>query len=135
MTHKLENSRMKTHRLIAFGCLAAMLLGPADISGQTSIEQHLTTCSEQRDRAGGLERQSFCEARPFDYSAGDPIWIEQLPRMGSIRLLGSHDEHSRIVAIVSGRAPTEEQARDLARQVQIIRVDDLFRVSGPDAGG
>lgn len=119
--------------LLVMGCGIALLAAPTGASAQVGIDERLAACAADRDRAGGMDRLNWCEARPFDYAHGDAVRIEHPRHQGSVEVEGT--ERSRVVAIVSARAPTEEEARDLARRVEISRAQDGFRVTGPPAEG
>lgn len=125
---------MSGKRVLLSASVMAILVLPAQVAGQDTIQERLAACSEMQDRAGGHERQSYCEARPFDLS-DNPVRVENISPGGTVHVVESRSSRSRIVAIVSARAPTAAEAEELAGLVEVSRHGDTFRVNGPPAEG
>ncbi len=77
------------------------------------------------------DRGWFCEEREVAVTGSmDPVRVDARPN-GAITVEGWDRNSMRVVARVSARADSDDEARDLARQVEVTATDGTVRSRGP----
>lgn len=117
--------------LSAAAALLALLAGLPAHAQRTDAEW-LENCRENNERWNG-SRAHFCEVRPSTLRAGGPLSVDG-GQNGGASVRGWDGSDVRVSARVQTHAPTEREAREIARQVTVRTDGGSLRATGPEHG-
>jgi DUF4097 and DUF4098 domain-containing protein YvlB len=111
--------------------LAALALIPAGLSAQrTSDDDWLRDCREPESRSS---RAVFCDVRVERVAAGRTLRIDA-GQNGGIRVVGSNRSDVEVHARIQVRAETENDAQDIAKDVELRLEPGSISSRGPSTG-
>ena len=84
-----------------------------------------------RDQGWGDDRQGFCEIREYTVPAAGAVLAVDARPNGGIQVDGSPRGDILVQAKVVGTAKTQEAARAIAAQVQVVATADRITAEGP----
>ena len=123
---------MSLTRLTSIAVLTVLAVGPARAERPFVPEQSQTSQSDwcrDGDRYGRYER--FCEVRPVTIAA--PATLDVETSNGSIAVTGSSRPDVSIEARVEAQGDTANEAKSLAKSVQILTDGGRVRAEGPNS--
>ncbi|MET0398709.1 MAG: DUF4097 family beta strand repeat-containing protein [Longimicrobiaceae bacterium] len=112
----------------AAALLAVLAAFPAH--AQRTDAEWLENCRESGGRWNG-SREQFCEVRPSTLRAGGALAVDG-GQNGGASVRGWDGTDIRVSARIQAHARTEQEARDIARQVTIRTDGGSIRATGPE---
>jgi len=112
---------------------AALLLAGthAPAAAQRTDAEWLENCRERRWSRDGDRRVTHCEARPYQMSAQGRSLVVDGGQNGAVAVRGWDGSDVRVSARIQVQARTDEQAREIARQVRVRAADGRVSAEGP----
>ncbi len=122
---------MRITRLMPIAVLTVLAVGPARAEKTFVLEQSQAPQSDWcRDSDTGNDRyEHFCEVRPVTIAAPSTLDVET--SNGSIAVAGSSRRDVSIEARVVAQGDTMDEAKSLAKSVQILTDGGRVRADGP----
>ncbi len=124
---------MRITRLTPIAVLTVLAVGPARAERPFVPEQSQTSqsdwCRDAGDRNSRYEH--FCEVRPVTIAA--PATLDVETANGSIAVTGSSRHDVSIEARVEAQGDTADEAKSLAKSVQILTDGGRVRAEGPSS--
>lgn len=116
-------------RAIALAAGAAALFASSALA-QTSDAEWLRRC----DRDGQDDRENFCEVRVSGFRPGRGVIAIEPGTNGGVSIVGWDGDSVSVHARIRSSAPDFDDARSLARDVEISRRGNTVTADGPETG-
>ncbi|HEX2091197.1 MAG TPA: DUF4097 family beta strand repeat-containing protein [Longimicrobiaceae bacterium] len=128
--------RLRARSLPAPAVLAAALLAlaaspPSPAAAQRDDAEWLERCREQRGSRWGQDRARFCEVRTERLRPTGSLVVDG-GENGGASVRGWDGNEIRVSARIQTHAPTEAEARELARQIRVSTSGGNIRATGPE---
>jgi len=130
----MQMSVKRTQLVVTFA-VVFLTLAPVRAERSFAREQSQPSaddwCRDGRD--GGSRAEQYCEVRPVTIAAPSTLDVET--SNGSIAVTGSSRNDVMIEARVVTRGDTQDEAKSLAKSVQILTDGGRVRADGPSSSG
>ncbi|MEZ5316172.1 MAG: DUF4097 family beta strand repeat-containing protein [Vicinamibacterales bacterium] len=118
----------------AFPVMFALTVSAAALVTAAGQSPRTLSNDDWCDEGGGGRQERFCEVREFTVAKPSRLEVTDSPN-GSIRVSGTNRSDVLVRARVSARADSMDEARDLARDVEVTIDNGRVRTNGPRTSG
>jgi hypothetical protein len=124
------NGSIRTTLSTAAALLAVLAALPTH--AQRTDAEWLENCRENSGRWNG-NRAQFCEVRPSTLRSGGALAVDG-GQNGGASVRGWDGSEIRVSARIQAQASSEEEAREIARQITVRTEGGSIRATGPEQG-
>lgn len=121
-----------TRTILSTAAALVAMLAALPAHAQRSDAEWLENCRENGGRWNG-SRAQFCEVRPSTLRAGGALTVDG-GENGGAAVRGGEGGEIRVSARIQAQAASEQEAREIARQVTIRTDGGNIRATGPEQG-